>query len=1131
MFDFERVSARTVTFDWVPSGEPAAPPATLASPLDLRVRNLNIGELRFGERDGARDATPNAVSNIAADIRLNADEILIERGAFQYGPSTIALNGRVDARSPFALRAEAQIASTLRDQGVKAQVRASGTLLDTFVEIDADSTDARAQVTARLTPFAPVPLAQLNADIAHFNPAAWFDGAPVMRLRGQADLKPVARAPAAAGFTLDGPFSIENLDAGPIDKQRIPVRSARGSLTWSADMLTLALQRVEGIRGAASGGLTWSAANGVNAKLALTGIDASTIYSTAAPTRIDGTLNYTLFEQTQRFTGSLRTDSAIAVGKVKNLELAADFNLLLRDQILTIETARLRLADGSAEVAGRVELHGGYAARVKGTFDKLDLARLFKGLDTRLNGSVELDARFKPSIIGRAEIALADSQLMGRALDGRATIALADQRIDVDVNVASRSARLTARGGIGAGRELTFELIAPQLAEIVPRTSGSVTARGTASGEFSAPQLRAEVTASDLKFANGQTVDSLSASITGGTAPSAPLAVTVNLTGHRAPDPDASLANATLVARGVTSDHTLELNGTTLSKQPVRVVATGGWRAGADQLYAWRGSLTAAESGKPLELRLSEPAPLAIAPGVMTFGPARFDARGTQFSAVEVQLSGGRWRTSGTFEGLKPQVLDARATAARRVVRTGTGDRPPLTLRGRWQLELADTLTGVVIVERTGGDIYGGIDALNPIGISDLGLALSVLNNRVTGTAYVRGKALGRLDAVLDAYVDTSGGVQLARNRPFRIDVDAVLPDLSWLGPLIGDSVQVEGSGSIKTAISGTPAEPTASGPIRASGLRIAYVEQGLRLEDGTLDANLEDGVLVVNELVFTGTPRIAPDDKRAAEAVNFNTPGRLRAVARIALRTLTGSVGIQADRLPVLQRRDRWMVVSGEGGITLAPERANLYAKLQVDGAYVDFSRLRGARTLPNDVVVVRAQQPGKSDATPVDVTLDIRGSLGDRFYIRGAGLEARLDGALEISGSPRPIARGRECAHARRHVPGIWPAIANPARHSDVSGTGRKSFAECARGANRIAGRRWRFDRRHRGAPDRAAVLRPIDDRCREIELAGARQAARCSGRRRPGARAVIRRCERAVRWPGRQRQRRLDAIARHR
>ena len=998
LFDFERVTARTVTLEWVPGDEPATPPQSLAMPIDLRVRNLDVAELRFG----ARGAAPRVANNIAADIRLNSDAVLIERAALQSGPSKVAFNGRVDARSPFSLRAEAQLASTLRDHGVAAKLRASGTLLDAFVEIEADSEDARAQITARLTPFSPVPLGQLNADIAHFNPAAWFDGAPAMRLRGQASLTPVSTAAAAtAGFSVEGPFSIENLDAGPIDKQRIPVRSARGALTWSSETLTLALHRVDGIRGVASGNLTWSSAAGVNATLTLTGIDASTIYSTAAPTRIDGTLNYVLADQSQRFTGTLRTDNAVALGKVKGLAIAADFNLLLRDRILNVETARLRIADGTAELAGRVELHGSYAARAKGTFDKLDLAQLVKGLDTRLNGTVDLDARFKPTIIGRAELALKDSQLMGRALDGSAMVTLADQRIDLEVDVASRSARLTANGGLGAGRELTFELVAPQLAEILPHTSGSLSARGSASGEFSAPQLRAEITASDLKFANAQSVDSLVVSISGGTAATAPLAVMAKMTGHRTADPDASLASATLVARGVTSDHTLELNGTTLSKQPLRIVASGGWRADAAQKYGWRGTLVAAESGRPLELRLSEPAPLAIAQGEITFGPARFDARDTQFSAVEVQFSEGRWRTSGTFQGLKPQLLDAHASAARRVTRSGSRERPPLTLRGRWQFDLSEMLTGVVIVERTTGDIYGGIDALNPIGISDLGLALSVLNNRVTGTAYVRGQALGRLDATIDAYVDTSGGVQVARNRPFRIDVDAVLPDLSWIGPLIGDSVQVEGSGSVKTAITGTPADPTASGPIRASGLRVAYVEQGLRLEDGTLDANLDDGVLVVNELLFSGHPRVAPDEKRATENVNFDTPGRLRAVARIALRTLTGSVGIQAERLPVLQRRDRWMVLSGDGGITLAPERADLYAKLQVDGAYIDFSRLRGARTLPSDVVVVRTEQPSKPE-TAVDVTLDIRGNLGPRFYIRGAGLEARLDGTLDLSGRP---------------------------------------------------------------------------------------------------------------------------------
>ncbi|MGZ8993752.1 MAG: hypothetical protein ACXW16_07040, partial [Burkholderiaceae bacterium] len=138
-FDFERVSAGTVALDWVPSGAPAAPPVSLASPVDLRVRNLNVRELRLG----ARGETPLVIGDFAASMRVNGDEVLVERGTFQHGPSRVELSGRIDARSPFALRAEAQVTSTVREQGVTAQARASGTLLDAFVEINADSADAR----------------------------------------------------------------------------------------------------------------------------------------------------------------------------------------------------------------------------------------------------------------------------------------------------------------------------------------------------------------------------------------------------------------------------------------------------------------------------------------------------------------------------------------------------------------------------------------------------------------------------------------------------------------------------------------------------------------------------------------------------------------------------------------------------------------------------------------------------------------------------------------------------------------------------------------------------------------------------------------------------------------------------
>jgi len=177
-------------------------------------------------------------------------------------------------------------------------------------------------------------------------------------------------------------------------------------------------------------------------------------------------------------------------------------------------------------------------------------------------------------------------------------------------------------------------------------------------------------------------------------------------------------------------------------------------------------------------------------------------------------------------------------------------------------------------------------------------------------------------------------------------------------------------------------------------------------MENGTLDGVLEDGVLVINELVFAGLPRVAPQDHRAMEGLVTNRPFEVRAVGRFALATLAGSIGVQATQLPVLQRADRWMVVSGTGGITLTPQHAELYANMTVDGAYINFDALRAGRSLPADVVVRRpGVKPAEAATAPLAVNVAVQGNLGQRFYIEGAGLQARLAGAVHISGRPSAL------------------------------------------------------------------------------------------------------------------------------
>ncbi len=178
---------------------------------------------------------------------------------------------------------------------------------------------------------------------------------------------------------------------------------------------------------------------------------------------------------------------------------------------------------------------------------------------------------------------------------------------------------------------------------------------------------------------------------------------------------------------------------------------------------------------------------------------------------------------------------------------------------------------------------------------------------------------------------------------------------------------------------------------------------------------------------------------------------------------------------MPVLQRADRWMVVSGDGGITLSPQRAELYAKLTVDGAYINFDGLRGGRSLPNDVVVTHpGTQRKASAAAPVDVTLDVQGSISDAASTsKGAGLEARLAGAVNLSGRPSQL----RAEGSVRTVDGVYAGYGQRLQIErgivTFQGPGRQPGTQRAGGARRTAGRSRRRDQRDRAAAVSCACI----------------------------------------------------------
>src|SRR5690606_11485587 len=108
--------------------------------------------------------------------------------------------------------------------------------------------------------------------------------------------------------------------------------------------------------------------------------------------------------------------------------------------------------------------------------------------------------------------------------------------------------------------------------------------------------------------------------------------------------------------------------------------------------------------------------------------------------------------------------------------------------------------------------------------------------------------------------------------------------------------------------------------------------------------------------------------------------------------------------RLPLLQRDDRWMLLSGEGTARSTWTSLVLDADFRADAGVIEF-----AESLPpslSDDVVVRGRDEPAAEGGGFAVNADVRVGLGDALYLSALGLETRLAGDLRIRLQPgRPL------------------------------------------------------------------------------------------------------------------------------
>jgi len=284
------------------------------------------------------------------------------------------------------------------------------------------------------------------------------------------------------------------------------------------------------------------------------------------------------------------------------------------------------------------------------------------------------------------------------------------------------------------------------------------------------------------------------------------------------------------------------------------------------------------------------------------------------------------------------------------------------------------------------------------------------LRAEVSGHGSRLGNISGQLEAaMLDAWT-------LNRRAAWQGSLRAEVPDLGWVGELLGETWKSGGRFNGEVKLGGTPEHPLASGQFRGDELALTLPEQGMRLTNGVLDARLDDNLLRVSQLAFDSQLQPVPGSlQRAAGDVLVEMaarPGRLEVAGQMRVdRASDGAtLDLRLDRVGVYQLPGQWMLVSGDGNISLVKDALRVRGRLAIDAAFWQMAPM-GAPRLSDDVVVKTADGAPVATGFRPRLDLDVDTDLGKNFYFTGLGLEARLAGSVRLraEGHDLPRASGR--------------------------------------------------------------------------------------------------------------------------
>jgi translocation and assembly module TamB len=672
--------------------------------------------------------------------------------------------------------------------------------------------------------------------------------------------------------------------------------------------------------------------------------------------------------------------------------------------------AAQRKADSSSlHASGEAWLAGSQGARVvqlktTGSAQRFNPAAFGAPLAGSINGNFDASGRLGQDWGGAVNLMLQPSTLSNAPLSGYARLAADRRRVsnaDVDLHLGPNV--IAARGSFGAASDkLDWRIDAAQLAALGPGFGGALRGSGTLSGSMATPSLTAALDGQNLKLLGTHSIRALraSANLGSGRGGADPLVSDVQVTDYASGD--TRIAAARLQTTGTRAAHTLSLTARGADFDAAAEVR-GGWSANA-----WNGTVATLQNRGRYAFALQAPVPLRLAPapgsGIMgltrpeqiAFSGAVIRLPAGSINIASLAKVGPRWNSRGNAAGVPLSYLAQFSPTVRDHLK---GD---LTLGADWALDLrtpaatggAPALDGAFHVFRERGDLIVGEFAPVVLGLRSLDARADVSGGALRMRLALDGARAGQVQ--VDATAQMIQG-RLGQDSPLRLTANADIGTIAWLAPLAGQP-GLELDGALKLALTGagTVGAPSLNGTVSGDRLAVRWPDQGVLLRNGELRAQLAGDQLLLQRLVFEG---------RQGRAIADGS-------VRFAGGEATMQLKLVADKLEILSRPDRTVVVSGEGTVVRDAKRFALEGKFRADRALIELAP-QGRPTMSDDVIVVGRGTPEAKQVKAdigVPLSVDLALDLGDQFRLRGMGIDAELTGSVRLrkAGSRPPRANG---------------------------------------------------------------------------------------------------------------------------